>query len=597
MFPLDLTKLKIHLVDPSRVDPDHFPVLREQITRIVKTTLQADMSSQQDAHPKADTQMLEQMMGAARGKVRLASMLSAASSLIWPLQAGVVAMAIAGLLGPMKEPGPLAAASVFVLLGLARVVLNHQAERLLFAGGVTIVTRAREEIVRREMRTTDSGSAASTAVLASEKLDHIIPYVTRYAPAQARVMTVPLVILALSFWFSWAAGLVLLVTGPLIPVFMALVGLAAKEASQRQMADIGTLNDLLIDRLSALVDIRLLDAGPAVIADFAASADQLRSRTMNVLKIAFLSSTVLELFAAIGVAMMAVYVGFALLGAIEFGSYAAPLTPAAGVFLLLLAPDFYQPLRDLSAAWHDKAAALAVAGEFSEWRARTPPELVGKGGASERLPGAAEISLEGVAVRIGGRVIRYPDISIQAGESVALMGPSGAGKTTLLRLLAGLALPDEGVIHVAGQRLDSATADGWRARLGWMPQSPHFLDADLADNISLGKSGDLEQALQAAAADSVIAALPGGTEAWLGETGGGISGGEARRITLARAIFARPDILLADEPTADLDAETAGVVMAGLARLAGQGCGLIVATHDPALAARMDRTILIGADA
>jgi ATP-binding cassette subfamily C protein CydD len=466
MFPLDLTKLKIHLVDPSRVDPDHFPVLREQITRIVKTTLQADMSSQQDAHPKADTQMLEQMMGAARGKVRLASMLSAASSLIWPLQAGVVAMAISGLLGPMEEPGPLAAASVFVLLGLARAVLNHQAERLLFAGGVTIVTRAREEIVRREMRTTDSGSAASTAVLASEKLDHIIPYVTRYAPAQARVMTVPLVILALSFWFSWAAGLVLLVTGPLIPVFMALVGLAAKEASQRQMADIGTLNDLLIDRLSALVDIRLLDAGPAMIADFAASADQLRSRTMNVLKIAFLSSTVLELFAAIGVAMMAVYVGFALLGAIEFGSYAAPLTPAAGIFLLLLAPDFYQPLRDLSAAWHDKAAALAVAGEFSEWRARTPPELVGKGGASERLPGTAEIILEGVAVRIGDRVIRYPDISIQAGESVALMGPSGAGKTTLLRLLAGLALPDEGVIHVAGQRLDSATADGWRARLG-----------------------------------------------------------------------------------------------------------------------------------
>ncbi len=249
--------------------------------------------------------MLEQMMGAAGGKVRLASMLSAASSLIWPLQARVVAMAIAGLLGQIEEPGPLAAASVFVLLGLVRAVLNHQAERLLFAAGVTIVSRAREEIVRREMRTTDSGGAASTAVLASEKLDHMIPYVTRYAPAQARVMTVPLVILALSFWFSWAAGLVLLVSGPLIPVFMALVGLAAKEASQRQMADIGTLNDLLIDRLSALVDIRLLDAGPAVIADFAASADQLRARTMNVLKIAFLSSTVLELFAAIGVAMMA----------------------------------------------------------------------------------------------------------------------------------------------------------------------------------------------------------------------------------------------------------------------------------------------------
>lgn len=292
--------------------------------------------------------------------------------------------------------------------------------------------------------------------------------------------------------------------------------------------------------------------------------------------------------------MVAVYVGFALLGAIGFGGYAASLSPAAGIFLLLLAPDFYQPLRDLSAALSCQAAALAVAGENAAWRNQSPAALLGQGARAGKLPGPPEISVEGVAVQMGDKLLRYPAISIHQGESVALMGPSGVGKTTLLRLLAGLVAPDEGHITVAGDALTADTADAWRARLGWMPQAPHFLNASLADNISFGQPGDINEALRTAAAGAVIEALPGGTKALLGETGGGLSGGEARRITLARAVFARPDILLADEPTADLDAETASLVMAGLEALAARGCSLVVATHDPALAARMDRTIRIG---
>ncbi|MGJ8571436.1 MAG: thiol reductant ABC exporter subunit CydD [Hoeflea sp.] len=552
--------------------------------------------SNPDTDPKPDEHVLEQLLRPIRGPVRLASMLTVMSSLIWVLQAAIVALAIGGLLAPEREPGAglLSAAVGFVALGALRAFLTYHAEGLLFAAGTRAVTKAREEIVGREMRTAGSGGAGSTAALASEKLDIITPYITRYAPARARVMIVPLVIVVIGFWFSWAVGAVLLVTGPLIPAFMALVGMAAREAGQRQMADIGLLNDLLIERLAALVDIRLLDAGPFVISDFSNGAEQLRSRTMNVLRIAFLSSTVLELFAAIGVAMVAVYVGFALLGAIGFGSYALPLTPAAGIFLLLLAPDFYQPLRDLSAAWHDKAAALAVAGELSEWRAQSPPVMLGKGARAEKLHGPAEIRLQGVAVQTGSKLIRFPDITIRAGESVALMGPSGAGKTTLLRLIAGLAIAVEGTIYVSGEELDTDTADAWRARLGWMPQAPHFLNSNLADNVSFGHAGDLDEALRAAAVAPVVDALPGGRQALLGETGGGLSGGEARRITLARAIFARPDMLLADEPTADLDPETAGMVTAGLSQLAERGCSLVVATHDPKLAARMDRIIRIG---
>ena len=555
--------------------------------------------SKPDTDPKLAERALEQLLRPIQAPLRLASMFGVVSSLIWVLQAAIVALAIGGLLAPAREPGAdmVTAAIAFVALGVLRACLTYYAEGLLFAAGTRVVTEAREEIVRREMRTTGSGGAGSIAALASEKLDFIAPYITRYTPARSRVMIVPLVILVLGFWFSWAVGVVLLVTGPLIPVFMVLVGMAAGEASRRQMAGIGSLNDLLIERLAALVDIRLLDAGPSVISDFASGADQLRMRTMKVLSIAFLSSTVLELFAAIGVAMVAVYVGFALLGAIGFGSYGLPLSPAAGIFLLLLAPDFYQPLRDLSAAWHDKAAALAVAGELSEWRAQTPPVMLGEGARTGKLHGPAEIRLQGVAVQLGSKLIRFPDMTIRAGESVALVGPSGAGKTTLLRLIAGLASPVEGAIYVSGKELGADTADAWRARLGWMPQAPHFLSSSLADNVSFGQAGDLDGALDAAAVGSVVDALPGGKQALLGETGGGLSGGEARRITLARAIFARPDILLADEPTADLDPETAGMVMAGIRQLSERGCSLVVATHDRELAARMDRIIRIGAEA
>ncbi len=183
------------------------------------------------------------------------------------------------------------------------------------------------------------------------------------------------------------------------------------------------------------------------------------------------------------------------------------------------------------------------------------------------------------------------------GESVALMGPSGAGKTSVLRMIAGLLTPVSGTVTVAGQPLDAETADAWRARIGWMPQAPHFLNASLRHNLTLGRGTDPTQALELAAVGGVVAALPQGLNTRLGETGGGLSGGEARRITLARAIHGAPDVILADEPTADLDAETAAVVAQGLLAQADRGATLIVATHDSNLAAKMDRIIRIGGKA
>ncbi|MDM7931484.1 thiol reductant ABC exporter subunit CydD [Tabrizicola sp.] len=525
---------------------------------------------------------------------RRAAAISVLAGLVWPLQAAVVAWAIGGLLVE-RSPAPLIAAIGFGGLGLLRAALTYLAEAQAQAAAEAMIAQARAEIVAAEARRAgDSafGGAGSLAALAGEKLDLLAPYVTRYAPARARVMVLPLVILGLAFWQSWAVGVVLLISGPLIPVFMALIGMAAKEASARQMTEIGTLNDFLVERLSALVDIRLLGAGPRVLEGFARQAGDLRRRTMAVLRVAFLSSTVLELFAAIGVAMVAVYVGFSLLGALEFGTWGGQLTPEAGIFLLLLAPEFYQPLRDLSAAWHDKAAATAVMDEILAHSSEGSAQLPGSGGQAQRLPGPASIGLHGCFTP-SGRAL--PDMTIAAGERVALIGASGAGKTSALRLMAGLEMPGQGAVVVAGQALTAASADAWRARLGWMPQSPHFLTGSLRQNLTLGRRGNLAEALESAAVGAVVQAMPKGLATRLGETGGGLSGGEARRITLARAVFGNPDVVLADEPTADLDADTAGKVTEGLLAQARRGVTLVVATHDLALAARMDRIIDLGA--
>lgn len=546
-----------------------------------------------------------------QGKTRLAEMearvaplltrsawLSLSASLVWPVQAALVAWVLAGLLAP--EPIAMgavwaAAAGLVALAGL-KAAAQHQGGRLAFDAADRVLAAERAALILAEARRAPGKApvaSAAVAAMASEKLAALVPYLTRYRAASLRARIVPIAFFALALSMSWVAALVFLIAGPLIPVFMALVGMAAKEASEKQMVEIGALNTLLMDRLSALVDIRLLDAGDRTQTDFRTRADTLKDKTMAVLRVAFLSSTVLELFAALGVALVAVYVGFALIGEITFGAWGTPLTPIEGIALLLIAPEFFQPLRDLAAAWHDKAAAEAVADEVSALPGLTGESaLVGQGASAVALPGVASIRAEGLAARLpDGRMLPYPDFDIAPGARVAITGPSGVGKTTLLTLIAGLGAPASGRLVVAGVDLGPDTADGWRARLGWVPQAPRFPAGRLADGIALGRAGDMDAALAAARADHVVAALPQGLETELGETGGGVSGGEARRLVLARAHLAGADVILADEPTADLDAETAQAVIDGLLALADTGASLVVATHDPRLVAALDTEI------
>lgn len=542
----------------------------------------------------------EALLGPEIAPLRLAGAISVISGLLWLPQAWLAAVVLAGWLqGQGQGLGAnLWAIGGFLLVALLRAFLQFWADNRAQVLALTALGRLRAEVLLRESQRGVPRAAGELASIVSEQLEMLRPFASRYLMVRMRVLVLPLAILGVSFAISWVAGLILLVTGPSVPVFMALIGQAAARASRAQLDQMGTMGAQLADRIAALPDIRLLDARAVILRDFEAAAADLHKRSMRVLGIAFLSSTVLELFAAIGVAMMAIFCGFSLLGLVDFGMWATPLTPVCGIFLLLLAPEFFQPLRDLAVVWHDRAAAEALVEvlddvldkDGSDTFEATQMLGLGGGAGSGGGMGRSELSVRGV-VRHG---IRYPDFSLAPGESLALTGPSGCGKTTLLRMIAGLERPDEGTIFVAGQPLDGSNADDWRHALGWMGQMPHFLDQSLEGNLRMGRAGDLDEALRLAAADHVIAGLDDGLGHRLGETGSGVSGGEARRLTLARALLGKPGLILADEPSADLDAKTAWQVLEGLLAAHRQGATLILATHDEALATQMSRQLDLG---
>ncbi|MBZ4022556.1 hypothetical protein CKO11_08815 [Rhodobacter sp. TJ_12] len=544
---------------------------------------------------------LARLIAPVSGRLRLAGLLAAVSELLWAAQAALVALAIGGMLAPPVLLPIWEAAVGFMALMALRAALDAAAQSLASRGATRLVSTERQALISAAARLDARASGLTPAELASlsgEKLALLGPFAARYTPAEMRSRIVPLALILMTLPFSWIAVLIFLIALPLIPIFMALVGIAAQEASEKQMAQMGTLNGALVDRIAAVTDLRLIGAETRAGNDLGTVFERLRARTMKVLAVAFLSSTVLELFSALGVALVAIYVGFNLLGEIPWGSWGAPLSPEAGIFLLMIAPTVFQPMRDLSAAWHDRASALAVATDLAAAKETLAREgtLLGYG-TPEPPPAPAALTWDGLALRPapGAAPIRFADGQIAPGEAVALSGPSGAGKTTLLAALAGLIRPDEGVIRWGETRLDDDSADSIRAGMGWLPQAPQFIAAPLADAITLGRAGDLNSALKAAQAEDIVAALPEGLQTPLGDIGGGVSGGEARRLMLARAHHAQAMLILADEPTADLDAETAQAVLAGLMALKAKGAALLIASHDPAVIAACDRVITLEA--
>ncbi|WPG39951.1 thiol reductant ABC exporter subunit CydD [Variovorax sp. EBFNA2] len=538
----------------------------------------------------------------------IGSVVQGAAALAWLPQAALLAMAVQGLASGEGMVAVLWPAVGIFLLGLLRAGCEAWGVRRTFG-------RARAQLTTLRAQTASTLAAGSpldrerapsglAASVLSEQAEALVPYLVRYQPARWRATVVPLFLLAAVAWFSWVAALVLLVAAPLIPIFMAIVGWRAKAASEAQMVEMGGMNAFLLDRLRGLATLRALDAVDATADRLGASAQSLRQRTMAVLRIAFLSSAVLELFSALGVALVAVYIGFHLLGSLGFGAWGQQLSLGEGLFVLLLAPAFFEPLRELSAVWHDRAAGEAALKALDDLQRGALP-LPGAGVAVTRAATGAAGAGAAPAVTVHALHFSWPgeatalfdgyELRIGAGEHIALTGPSGSGKTALLSLLAGLMPATRGEIAIGGVPLTEHTAAALRQRTAWMGQKPHVFAGSVEANVALGRADigapEVAEAMRFAALDDVAQAHPGTA---LGEGGSGLSGGEAVRLALARiAVHPHADLILADEPTARLDTATAARVADALVTLA-RGRTLIVSTHDPVLAARMDRTVSLG---
>lgn len=571
-----------------------------------------DAETEERARPGAEAERwLKSRIAAATGSaLRRAMWLGALASALVVPQAWLLAHAIAPV---VMEGAPIGRALVWLTpvlpLLLARLVLAHAADRAALGAALRLKGDVRAALLGHlaalgpaRLGGRATGDVATTVI---EAVDALEPYVARYLAHLGTLAGLPLLILAVVLSRDWISGLVLLFTAPVIPLFMVLLGQGAERLNRRQWRRLARLSGRLLDGLQRLTTLKMLNAEAGEESRLAAAAEAYRTSTMAVLRVAFLSSLALEFFATVAIAMVAVLIGFRLLdGALGF---------EAAFFVLLLAPEFYAPLRQLGVDYHARMEALAAAERIAA--------LLGEPGDA---PGTATPEL-GRAISLRCRGLRFGwgegapavdgvDLDLRPGEITVLVGPSGAGKSTLLSLLLGFVSPQQGTIEVGGagtsvHDLSALAPDHWMRQVALVPQRPHMFEGTVADNISLGAPADGEPATgnpaprrervraaaRLAAADGFIAALPQGYDTPLGEFGQTLSGGQVQRLALARAFLKQTaPLLIMDEGTAGLDRATEAQVTAAVRELARGRTALIV-THRLATLHLADRILLMEA--
>lgn len=440
-----------------------------------------------------------------------------------------------------------------------------------------------------------TGELVSILTDGVESLDS---YVAGYLPQVRLTVLIPLLILLVVFPLDPLTGLVLLLTSPVIPVFMVLIGKLSEHMTQQRWNTLNWMSAHFLDVLQGLTTLKLFGRDQIQVARVRAISDRFRAATMQVLRVAFLSSLVMELTATLSTAVVAVEIGVRLLsGSIAFEH---------ALFVLMLAPEFYLPLRTLGARHH---AAMAARAASASMEAILAAPLAALPASTERASLAAwqTLAFDHVSFTYdssagddgedSNRVaLSGCSFNVGRGEHIALVGPSGAGKSTVASLLLRFIEPASGAITLDGVALSTIAPNVWREQIAWVPQMPYLFNATVAENIRLSRSRatleDVMAAAQAAHAHEFIGALPQGYDTILGERGARLSGGQAQRIALARAFLRDVPILILDEATSHLDPTSEATIHAALERLAA-GRTLIAITHHQATLSIADRILVM----
>ena len=484
---------------------------------------------------------------------------------------------------------------------LLRAVAGWWRETSGFAAGARVRAGVRMELLGRVAargpaftRQERTGALASVLV---EQVEGLQGFYALFLPQLALVILLPLTIAAAVFPVSWAAGLLLLATAPMIPLFTILVGMGAESVSQRHFQSLARMSAHFLDVLQGLATLKLFDRSREEADAIARVSADYRRRTMSVLYVAFLSSAVIEFFASLSIALVAVYLGMSYLGYFNFGLYGQPIALADGLFILLLAPEFYLPLRELGAHYHARARALAAAGEIrGVLQGPLPPT-----GGRRRLTSPEGIRLQCRDLHFAYDAGRRPalkgvGLSLAPGRCIALVGGSGAGKSTLVSLLLGFITPDQGEILVNGAPLNDIDPGSWRRQVGWVGQNPVLFHGSLRENLLMGRpDANEDRVTEAARAAGVLdfaGRLPQGLDTPVGEQGVGLSRGEAQQVALARVFLKSAPVLLLDEPTAGLDADTERRVLDAIESFR-VGRTVLTVTHRLADIGRADRILVM----
>jgi len=446
-----------------------------------------------------------------------------------------------------------------------------------------------EAVARRGPGWLAGQRAGELATLIGRGLDGLDSYFTGYLPHLVLSVTVPVAVLAQLILADWSSAVIVAVTLPLVPVFGMLVGWQTRSATERQWRRLSRLGGHFLDMVTGLATLRVFGRASAQAAAVRRMAEAHRRATMRTLRIAFLSALVLELLAALAVALVAVPIGLRLL--------AGGLDLYTALLVLFLVPEAFLPLRTAGARFHASVEGLTALDQAFTTLADPPPAARGTPALvrAARAPSDPVIEFQDVTVAFSrGVALHRFSLRITPGTRLAVIGPSGAGKSTLLHLLLGFVTPTEGRVLVDGTDLATVDLARWRQRLAWVPQRPHLFAASLRDNLRLGAPQASDEAVRDAVAAAglaeTVAGLPAGLDTVLGERGHGLSSGQRRRVALARAWLRDAPVVLLDEPTAGLDSATEAAVCAAAGRLVAGRTALLVA-HRPAMLELADRVI------
>lgn len=485
-----------------------------------------------------------------------------------------------------------------LLVGLlAAILLRVASGYAIGRSGVELASK-----VKRELRQKLIASFASDPLLSSfqgqsgqkvslllDAVDETDGYFNKYIPQMIQTYTIPLILLAVIFSQHWVTGLIILITAPFIPVFMALVGIRTKEKADAQMEQLGRFSGTFLDVLQGLPTLKLLGQAERQKATIKKSSLDFRDATMDVLKSAFLSSLALEYISMLSMGIIALEIGLRL---VVFDS----LTFFTAFFVMILVPDFFNMLKDFGSAFHTGRSSAAAAGKLSEELAKERRNV--QFGSAELPEGPVHLTLDNLEFQYGeGFGLGPVSVDIPPLSQIAIIGKSGSGKSTLLHSIAGLLPVADGSIRVNGMPREEIAERSWFAKMSYISQHPYLFAGSIRENIAIGAGRTVTDEEVAAAAEQagiseLIRSLDKGFDTPIGESGRGLSGGEKQRIALARAFLKQPTIVLFDEPTTGLDLKTEQILQRSIQEL-GKRATILTVAHRLHTVKQADRILVL----